>query len=115
MSYCRFSDNSDVYVFHHVGGYYQCCSCLLAEKMKSIFTVGLEKDDIRCKLFGENIQPCGECHGAGCDACMLPSNTNLNTKEEMIVYLLEHQKAGHKVPKYAIDRLKEEIELEEGN
>ena len=31
MSYARFGhDNSDVYVFAHIGGYVQCCGCMLA-------------------------------------------------------------------------------------
>ena len=29
MSYSRFSDDSDVYIFHHVNGFIQCCGCLL--------------------------------------------------------------------------------------
>lgn len=32
MSYARFGwDGSDVYVFEHVGGFIQCCGCLLTE------------------------------------------------------------------------------------
>lgn len=30
MSFSRFSE-SDVYVFEHVGGYIQCCACILEE------------------------------------------------------------------------------------
>lgn len=29
MSYARFSDNSDVYVFLHCNGWLECCGCLL--------------------------------------------------------------------------------------
>jgi len=29
MSYCRFSGGSDVYLFGHAGGYFQCCACRL--------------------------------------------------------------------------------------
>lgn len=29
MSYVRFAENSDVYVFDHVGGYLCCCACRL--------------------------------------------------------------------------------------
>lgn len=29
MSYARFSDESNVYVFPHAGGYVQCCGCSL--------------------------------------------------------------------------------------
>ena len=31
MSYCRFSDTSDVYVFHHVAGFFECCGCALPD------------------------------------------------------------------------------------
>lgn len=32
MSYCRFGE-ADVYIFEHVGGFWQCCACaLLAEE-----------------------------------------------------------------------------------
>lgn len=29
MSYCRFSDTSDVYVFYSVGNFLDCCGCQL--------------------------------------------------------------------------------------
>lgn len=29
MSYCRFGDDSDVYLYHHINGSYECCSCRL--------------------------------------------------------------------------------------
>lgn len=29
MSYCRFSDG-DVYIYHHVNGFLECCGCKLA-------------------------------------------------------------------------------------
>ena len=31
MSYCRFSEDSDVYLYPHVYGNYQCCACKLGE------------------------------------------------------------------------------------
>jgi hypothetical protein len=31
MSYCRFSDESDVYVYSDVGGWLSCCSCALVD------------------------------------------------------------------------------------
>jgi hypothetical protein len=30
MSYCRFGE-ADVYIFEHVGGFWQCCACSLSE------------------------------------------------------------------------------------
>lgn len=32
MSYARFSEVSDVYVFSHVDGYVKCCECLFHEE-----------------------------------------------------------------------------------
>lgn len=32
MSYARFGNSSDVYVFAHVNGYIACCGCLLDDK-----------------------------------------------------------------------------------
>lgn len=31
MSYARFGDHSDVYIYEHVGGFIECCGCLLVE------------------------------------------------------------------------------------
>lgn len=31
MSYARFSDDSDVYIFEHANGFIQCCGCLITE------------------------------------------------------------------------------------
>lgn len=31
MSYARFSDSSDVYIFEHSAGFIQCCGCNLTE------------------------------------------------------------------------------------
>lgn len=32
MSFARFSDSSDVYVYSDVGGYIACCGCILGDK-----------------------------------------------------------------------------------
>jgi hypothetical protein len=32
MSYCRFGqDDSDIYLFDHVAGYFECCGCSLGK------------------------------------------------------------------------------------
>jgi len=107
MSYARFGDDSDIYVYPHVGGGFECCACRLAELTPSIFTEGYEDHP----LFG-NVEPCENCHGVGCDHCMMPDNTRLNTRSEMIMHIEDHIKAGHKVPEYAIERLRQELEEE---
>lgn len=36
MSYARFGqDDSDVYVFMHVGGFLTCCGCILADEKQA--------------------------------------------------------------------------------
>jgi len=41
MSYARFGwDNSDVYVFLHVGGFIECCACVLAHEDWEPFHAG---------------------------------------------------------------------------
>lgn len=31
MSYARFSDDSDVYIYEHANGFIECCGCLITE------------------------------------------------------------------------------------
>ena len=71
MSYCRFSEDSDVYLYPHVYGDYVCCACRLRE------------------TFGSTV---------------------LFTLEEVLEHLQAHQDVGHKVPEYAFERIKAEIE-----
>lgn len=39
MSYCRFGEDSDVYVFENNNGYYECCACMFEEGYNSYRTV----------------------------------------------------------------------------
>ena len=82
MSYCRWIGDSDVYVFS-----YDC------------------QDEYYCEPKGVGILCC---------ACSLNNDESLlcKTKEEMIEHLIEHRKNGERVPQYAIDMLKAEIEAE---
>ncbi len=69
MSYCRFHrdwpgiPDSDVYVYEHVDGWFECCMCRLRE--------------------------------ANDDHCA-------DTPGQMVEHLLEHRRAGHAVPEYAL-------------
>lgn len=108
MSYCRFGEDSDVYIYAHVGGGFECCACSLAERQKSIFTTGLPEDDPRKKLFGD-LKPCEECGGEGCDKCMMPGSVRYNTRTELIAHVQDHIDAGHNVPYDVIERLQEEL------
>lgn len=104
MSYARFGEGSNIYVYENVGGYFECCACSLAQPVKSIFTVGCKDDP----LFGDK-EPCEKCGGEGCDECMMPGNTCVKTRSEMIAHIQSHIDAGHIVPDYAIKQLKKEL------
>ena len=92
MSYARFSESSDVYVYrsNNVITYYEkdaehqifvCCSCRLTLKTTTTMFG-------RFKWYGEYV---------------------FESREEMIDHLLIHQEAGHKVPQHTFDRLIDEI------
>ena len=80
MSYCRFSDG-DVYMYPTINGI-ECCVCKLTKKKH------YEKNGIKIKMH---------------------SNVLFDTNAQAIAHLEEHIKAGHSVPKYAIERLQEEL------
>lgn len=103
MSYCRFSDG-DVYMYESVDGV-ECCACMLAPMVRTIFTAGGE-------VLGVVIEPCEECDGAGCDSCLMHDNMTFDTKQAALDHLRAHKAAGHSVPNYAIDELEDEIMTE---
>lgn len=43
MSYCRFSNDSDIYLFCNTAGYYECCACKLAKREWDSFTCKTRK------------------------------------------------------------------------
>lgn len=104
MSYARFGERSDIYVYEHVGGFFECCACSLAKPVKSIFTVGCDDHP----LFG-NRPPCEKCGGEGCEDCMMPGNTHVKTRSELIEHVKEHIAAGHLVPDYVISNIQEDL------
>lgn len=136
MAYCRFSD-SDAYLFSHVDGGFECCACSLAPIGRTIFSGGYrareysrlifeakergeDPKDLNLDFFlydecphcdGEGCEKCWcpECLGKGCVKCGIHENVRMSTPEEALSHLLEHKEAGHDIPDYAIERLKEEI------
>lgn len=107
MSYCRFSDG-DVYMYPNIYGGIECCSCTLAEKIKTVFTTELKEEDFQSKIFGI-LEPCEYCGGEGCDACMMHGNLSFYTRSEAIAHLKSHIENGDYVPSYAIEALEEEL------
>lgn len=69
MSYVRFSEKSDVYVYLDIAGYLCCCGCRLWPEMD------------RWEYY---------------------------STEDMIDHLKQHEAAGHKVPGYTYEGLREE-------
>lgn len=97
MSYCRFS-SGDVYMYSHVGGFIECCACSLAPKEMSNIgdladALGLTKDDVP-ELF---------------DDFEMNSSLQFNTRTEALDHLQAHRDAGHKVPEYAFERIRKEL------
>jgi hypothetical protein len=97
-------------MYPDVGGGITCCSCLLADKVKTIFTPGvleeLSEDDPR-REWVSNI--CTKCKD-GCDECMMHGSVNFKTYEEALQHLENHKAAGHKVPDYAFEGIKRDME-----
>jgi hypothetical protein len=87
MSYARFVE-SDVYVFHSVGGF-GCCQI--------------------CSLMPTRIVESGLAKGAE-----FHEDFNTASREEMIAHLMEHVKNGDSVPDRAIQQLTKEL-IEEGD
>lgn len=112
MSYCRFG-SGDVYMYHHVAGYVECCSCRLAKKIPTIMTKGYNGLFKKCeKCQGEGCEECWckECQGKGCDHCMMYDSQGFDTFQKAFLHLKEHVKAGHFVPAEAFERLQEDID-----
>lgn len=102
MSYARFSEG-DIYLYYHMRGYYICQMCLLAPKIKSIFTVGCDNAIFKC-------EPCKYCNGEGCNKCMIYGDTTMHTVKESIDHEKEHIKAGHCLPDDTLPLLESESE-----
>lgn len=84
MSYCRFNDNSDVYMYHHCAGVIECCSCILTEKETHYHSI-LKQD------FSYH------------------TNETFKTREEALIHLLQHKLAGHDVEADALHCLLYEV------
>jgi len=109
MSYCRWSEG-DVYMYGHVGGYFECCCCRFAEKEDTVFTKGIKKGEH--PLFNEGLPACTTCSGIGCDNCRMHGHYKMKTRSEAIAHLEKHIKAGDVVPYRAIETLKRELKEE---
>lgn len=92
MSYCRFGEGSDVYVFASDVGL-ECCGCLLQDQ---------EWVEDERALFGGYLKDIGE---------IIPHVFQSN--HEMIEHLEKHVAAGHAVPDRAFARLRDPVDAEE--
>jgi hypothetical protein len=92
MSYARFGEDSDVYVFatrYNI----ECCGCWLQERKWINDPDALFKGYL--KSVGEVIQ------------------TVFNSNEEMLVHLEKHIAKGHAVPEYCLERLRDPEDAQE--
>ncbi len=80
MSYCRFGDDSDVYLYQTVTGRFECCACKL---------LGLDR----------RFLPDFE----------LRKSKELGNLAHALTHLMKHKKKGHKVPDYALGRILDEL------
>ena len=111
MSYCRFSDG-DVYLFHHVDGFIECCACRLAKLVPTIFTKGFVELFKTCPdCGGDGCEKCWcrHCQGEGCGHCMMPDNSRFDTRTVTLAHLQTHRDSGHEVPEYAFQALRDEL------
>lgn len=92
MSYCRFSDQSDVYLYQHVEGGIVCCACRLNKEIKGTYPPDFWLEELRNKPFSGHYE-----------------DSKFRTRGQALKHLNKHKEAGHKVSKYAIDRLNKEI------
>jgi len=83
MAYCRWSEDSDVY----------------------LYCTGIDIDDP-----GPPTWVCADCgmRPPGSHS-QNDSTVEMHTREAVLEHLLEHRAAGHKVPEDALDRIREEI------
>jgi len=139
MSYARFGKDSDVYIYQHINGKLTCCSCKLPEynetkirlrwfrwyfarwivdivgfftSILAVLSLGFYREFER-KLFFIN-------RGMGLELWLLfnwewarspNQHTDFEcvTRPQMLKHIIEHKKAGHKVPHHTTKRLKKEI------
>lgn len=98
MSYCRFS-SGDVYMYPHAAGFIECCACSFAPTEPANMgdlaaALGLEESDTP-ELYQDF-----DMYGS----------LQFNTRSEALAHLQQHRDAGHKVPEYAFERMKKEID-----
>jgi hypothetical protein len=90
VSYARFGwDGSDVYVYYDVGGYYNCCFCILQER-EWVDDPGYTFTGGYFRNVGEDIE------------------THFDTSAETIAHLLIHREQGHTVTDDTLNELREE-------
>ena len=121
MAFCRFGTESDVYVYHSVNGYLECCMCSIQKRFEVYETTGWRSDTekrIEKLLAGEiprkkkvNFPPAKHIlNFRKRKVGRVQTMTSFETKSygKMIQHLENHIKHGDKVPSYTFRTLKEE-------
>lgn len=97
MAYCRFSEDSDVYMYWHVAGAIECCAC----KYTPVYEEG--KGPVINVYEGKEIR-----------AVWKEEFPEFETFDDAIAHLEKHRADGHLVPDRAFERLRKDKE-EYGN
>ena len=80
MSYCRFGwEGSDVYIYMSTGGWIECCACSLQPTRRGT-------------LLGEDFD--------------IHESFKAYDTQEMIYHITQHREAGHHVPHYVEEELR---------
>lgn len=100
MSYCRFS-SGDVYMYPHAAGFIECCACSFAPPEPA------NMGDLAA-LLGADENESPELF----EDFEINGSLQFNTRSEALAHLQQHRDAGHKVPEYAFERLRKELDEE---
>lgn len=98
MAYCRFAPG-DVYIYHHVNGFLECCACRLTKRKRYKAPHSKELEILHKKLFNRPYPK----------TVLMYQNFTTHSRKEMIEHIRAHKKAGHKVTSNPITRLRQEI------
>ena len=98
MAYCRFSSNGDVYLYPHSAGFIECYACLLAPTHIQNNSGLAELLELYPEQF-PNLYTPEPVH----------DSVELNTRSEALAHLDLHRTAGHRVPEYAFEFLRNEL------
>lgn len=117
MNYCRYHPESDIYVVQK-GNRIACLSCPLVsptvpyeeDKHKPLAALVLEGDNSIDETDFDRASTHLIDRRRRVGVVASPQNYHASGRAEMLGHMADHLRAGHRVPRYAIQRLVEEIQ-----